>query len=214
MAADSDGSREPCLPYSLVGSDDPPAAPTRSDAIGVAASAADQRSAPPDEASLLARWDPDVERAARYGARRLGGSHAEAREIAQVVRIVLWRAIRKSGVLPTAYARTVIANAVRSALRRERAGLTMWSAGVVPIDRQFPCGEPADRDRTAAVERWAETLPPRLRELYELLYVHGYSQREAATRLGVTQPRVSQLHQQLLRSGRSSLADLSSELAA
>lgn len=59
-----------------------------------------------------------------------------------------------------------------------------------------------------AVRKWVASLPPRMQRVYALLYVEGVSQREAAVRLGLTQPRISQIHQELLERGRADLAHL------
>jgi len=50
--------------------------------------------------------------------------------------------------------------------------------------------------------------PPRLREIFNVLYVDSKSQREAAHVLGVSQPRVAALHQRLLVWGRIALQSL------
>lgn len=58
------------------------------------------------------------------------------------------------------------------------------------------------------VRRWLETLSPVLRHLFGLIYQNGLSQRDAALILRVSQPRVAQLHGELLRLGREALAEL------
>ena len=59
-----------------------------------------------------------------------------------------------------------------------------------------------------SVRRWAVDLPTRLARLYQLLYVEGATQREAARQMRLSQPRVAQLHRQLLDAGRRDLASL------
>ena len=59
-----------------------------------------------------------------------------------------------------------------------------------------------------AVARWVNGLSKSLQKLYELIYVKGYTQREAASLMGISQPRVTQLHRQLLQRGRQELAHL------
>jgi DNA-directed RNA polymerase specialized sigma subunit len=61
---------------------------------------------------------------------------------------------------------------------------------------------------TCAVKRFIGLLPDKLRTLYELVYVKGCTQREAAAELGVTQPRVAQLHADLLQRGHQELGYL------
>lgn len=66
-------------------------------------------------------------------------------------------------------------------------------------------GEEPD-DAISRLSQWITTLPAHLQELYELVYVRGYSQRAAAVVMHVSQPRIAQLHRALLRRG---IADIS-----
>jgi DNA-directed RNA polymerase specialized sigma subunit len=61
---------------------------------------------------------------------------------------------------------------------------------------------------TGAVETWITHLPLRLRDIYQHLYADERSQREAAHLMRLSQPRVAQLHRQLLKRGREELAHL------
>jgi RNA polymerase sigma factor (sigma-70 family) len=56
-----------------------------------------------------------------------------------------------------------------------------------------------------SVRQWIRQLPDRLKRIYDSIYVRGLSQREAATFMRISQPRVSQLHLELLRRGRAEL---------
>jgi DNA-directed RNA polymerase specialized sigma subunit len=49
-------------------------------------------------------------------------------------------------------------------------------------------------------------MPARLRAVFKLLYGSGYTQREPSSVLGLSQPRITQLHQELLQRGRLDLA--------
>jgi DNA-directed RNA polymerase specialized sigma subunit len=55
------------------------------------------------------------------------------------------------------------------------------------------------------VRRWIGQLPGPLRQIYNSIYVHGLTQRETARVLGVSQPRISELHNVLLERGRAEL---------
>jgi len=102
--------------------------------------------------------------------------------------------------------RRVIQNAVLNSTRRE--------------DRFVPCTledaarvhhEPSVQPPSAliqSVRNWVAELPTRLARLYQLLYVEGATQREVAGRMRLSQPRVAQLHRQLLEAGRRDLASL------
>ncbi len=58
------------------------------------------------------------------------------------------------------------------------------------------------------VGAWVAGLSPSLKVLHELLYVQECTQREAASIMKISQPRVAQLHRDLLEEGRRNLADL------
>jgi DNA-directed RNA polymerase specialized sigma subunit len=53
------------------------------------------------------------------------------------------------------------------------------------------------------------TLPLQLRAVYIGIYVRDLSQREVARQMRISQPRVAQLHDELLRLGRARFAALS-----
>ncbi len=65
--------------------------------------------------------------------------------------------------------------------------------------------EAADEDVLARrlVAQWVATLPLRLRAVFCGIYRRELSQREVGARMGLSQPRVAQLHAQLLRLGRA-----------
>ncbi|MGA9725100.1 MAG: hypothetical protein WBQ86_21780 [Candidatus Binatus sp.] len=63
-----------------------------------------------------------------------------------------------------------------------------------------------DATAVAQVRRWVDTLKPSLQEIFDLIYRRDLSQREAASTLQVSQPRIAKLHRQLLLRGRTELA--------
>lgn len=141
-----------------------------------------------------------------------------ADDLEQVGLIAFWRACRTfdpgRGVPFEHYARTVIHRAMTSEVRKTKhhtaAGRALWiddpdlDPGILP-----PATDPGSRHHQQAarerVRRWVSKGPPRLREVFGLLYAEGLSQREAAVLMGVTQPRISQLHRDLLRRGQAEL---------
>ena len=62
-----------------------------------------------------------------------------------------------------------------------------------------------DAIAVAQVRRWVDTLRPSLQEIFDLIYRRDLSQREAASTLQVSQPRIAKLHRQLLLRGRTDL---------
>ena len=59
-----------------------------------------------------------------------------------------------------------------------------------------------------AVQRWVSQLPDGLRRVYEALYVNEVTQREAAIQIGVSQPRIAELHRLLLQRAKQELVHL------
>jgi RNA polymerase sigma factor (sigma-70 family) len=155
---------------------------------------ADQTSA------FVRRWDPEILRAARRQA-KLGASLADADDFAQEARIRLARIQPRRGDAPAPYLRKVIANAVLAAAQPRRV-----TAPTGPLDAEAEnlATETPESDLCAirAVSAWVRELPARLQDIYRLLYCEERSQSEAAGILGVSQPRVAQLHRLLLTEGR------------
>jgi len=158
---------------------------------------------PPDEAAFLRTWDNDIKRAARAAA---NGDRAAEDDLAQQVRARLLVASRAMPDAPTPYLRAVIANTVRTAARRERRSFSARSPMALKLSENLeaPAEEPED-ERVGAVVAWATRLPARLQDAYCHLYIEQLSQRETARLMKVSQPRVAQLHRQLLDRGREEL---------
>lgn len=176
------------------------------------------QSTPPssfDEQAFITHWKRDVERAASVAAVSAGLDRDEAQDFAQEAHIRLLAMIRAGRLRPESYVRAVITNAVRSArrtsfrrisrcvpLERPRAADEQEEAsGEATID-DFAAPTEADPSHLAAVGFFVAGIPERLRHIYNLLYVCGFTQEEAARRLGLTRQRITQLHAELLRRGR------------
>lgn len=161
---------------------------------------------PLQEAAFLHAWDKDIKRAARAAAK---GHRADEEDFAQQARVRVLLAYRTLPDVPTPYIRTVIANTLRTTQRREARTLSSRSPLAEKLDDDLAASsrEPVD-ERAAAVLGWAARLPTRLQEIYRFLYAEDRSQREAARLMYVSQPRVAQLHRQLLELGRQEVAHL------
>lgn len=155
----------------------------------------------------LRTWDRDIVRAARFRARNRGHDEDVADELAQVARLRVWGVLRKGGAAPGAnYMRKVIANAVRTPLASDAAlELSSEIDEVDAVDLSLLQSDPLAVD---GVRNWLTTLPVQLQRVYHLLFVKEYSQREAALVLGISQPRVAQLHRALLERGSRDLRQL------
>lgn len=159
------------------------------------------------EDQFLHSWERDIVRAARFRALNRGHDEDIADEFAQAARLRVWGALRKTGTAPSIhYLRKVIANAVRTPLSRD---LALEAANEIEegdmVDVRLEQSDPLVVD---AVRAWVATLPAQLQRVYRLLFVEEYSQREAALILGVSQPRVAQLHRALLVRGNCDLRQL------
>lgn len=158
------------------------------------------------EASLLQNWDRDIERAARAAA---NGRAGDKQDLAQDGRLRLLLAVRAFPEAPAPYIRAVIANTMRSALRHEFRRVSSQSPFADEVTDDIPAPEAeAEEACTAAITSWVASLPDRLQAIYRYLYVENRTQREAAKLMGVTQPRIAQMHRCLLDLGREQLVDL------
>ena len=170
--------------------------------------------APAEFSALLRSFEPHLRATAFHSLR----SGIDLDDLEQAGRIALWRSTAKPdarrGIFIN-YARRAVKNAIRSEVRCARP---VSDAGE---PRMQPIGDATEdledhRDRLDSldffailrVRRWLETLPLTLRNLFALIYRNGLSQRDAARILQVSQPRVAQLHTELLRRGREALAEL------
>lgn len=161
---------------------------------------------PFDEQAFLQAWDKDIKRAARAAAK---GDNAAAEDFAQDARVRVLLACRVLPDAPTPYIRTVIANTLRTAHRREARSFSTRSPLAEKIDDNLAASvhDPVDEYASAVLPSVGH-LPLRLREVYRHLYADELSQREAARLMYVSQPRVAQLHRQLLGLVRREIAHL------
>lgn len=156
-----------------------------------------------DIESLLDSWESDIERAAHRVAHNRGLDYDSAQEFTQTARVALARIATRANDLGSFYLRRVIQNAMRDAARRERR---MFGTTVpLETDSEFDPPSEEQSELVASVAAWVTLLPARLHQVYELLYVQGYNQREAAQLMDVSQPRVAQMHSELIRRGRAEL---------
>lgn len=153
------------------------------------------------EACAVMAWEPDIARASKKATRLRGLSteHPLADDAAQEARITVALVTRK-GITDERYLRSAISNSVQNAARQ-----TLVAANEAPPDGLDDLKtETPERDLLAEqrVRAWIAEQPHQLRAVYDLLYGEDVSQREAAERLGLSQPRVAQLHRDLLARGR------------
>lgn len=171
--------------------------------------------APSHEVSaILAQWEKQIQIVSAYYASRFSLSEDDCSDLEQSCRIALWQAVAHHDLSPATsknYLRRVLRNAIYTALRSlvpnpnsrpivdeldddsvvESAGRN--DHGVVLSSSDAP------RDLILDINRWLSRLEPGLRHLCALVYHQGFTQKEAALVLGVSQPRVCQLHELLIQ---------------
>ena len=160
------------------------------------------------EASLVSTWDEDIVCASRAAARRRGftGNHPFAADVAQNARVALLVASREKGVTAEPYLRRVVSNSIKNSSRQ-----TKVTANSVPDDVLQEVAANAQAGDFLAerhVRDWVDSQPPQHKAVFDLLYREDLTQREAAARLGVSQPRIAKLHRQLIKRGAQGLHDL------
>jgi RNA polymerase sigma factor (sigma-70 family) len=167
------------------------------------------------EDDILRSWDSDIKRAARHAARTAGFGESQAHDIAQEIRLRLLKVLRNSGLPSESYTRKVIQNAAITAGQALARPSNMEIHKEIPLNEEgkavegavefadtLPSTVQTDSVAILAVRNWLDELPSELVEIYQRLYVLGLSQSEAAAQMDVTQPRVAQLHAELLKRGR------------
>ena len=161
--------------------------------------------------AFLLKWDADIRRAARSAAMRFQLDESYADDFAQEARIRLFNVVRRQPSLPETYLRSVISNAIQTAVTATRLPYEHDSIDKVTNEPEMATQTltaESDALKIAGVAAFIRTLPTNLRTVYALLYEQGHTQREAALQLGVAQPRVAQLHRELLTRARRELVHL------
>ena len=168
----------------------------------------------PDEPAgpqhTLQQFDRLIMRSARRASRYITGNDGMAEDLAQDVRFHLARALEAERIEEKGIHR-LITNALRDRIRFERSRIQLTSHNMAELDDRntlFSLTDSYTTPEILTVAKWIGSLPSRLRAVFELLYRFGYTQREACSALGLSQPRITQLHQELLERGRLDLPAL------
>jgi RNA polymerase sigma factor (sigma-70 family) len=157
---------------------------------------------------ILKQCDTLILRSAHRASRYIIGNDSIAEDLAQDVRFHLARALEEGRIEEKAI-RRLITNALRDRIRFEGSRIQLTSPEIAELDdRNTALGvtNSATRPEVLTVARWVASLPDTLRSVFNLIYRGGYTQREACSVLGLSQPRITQLHQELLKRGRLELA--------
>jgi RNA polymerase sigma factor (sigma-70 family) len=153
-------------------------------------------------------------RAVAHRRRRHG---VDIADLEQSARIALWRTTFSYDAnrgLFHHYARRAIKNAVRTEigfwhpLTDQGEAVTQTPGEATDDTPDDTVVEPTDPFVTTRIRAWVQSLREPLQRIYALIYQQELSQREAARILGVSQPRVAELHAELLDCGRGALSHL------
>ncbi len=160
-------------------------------------------------------------RAVAYRRRRPG---VDVADLEQSARLALWRSTFSYNAHRGPfhhYARRAIKNAVRTevafwhplmgkteAVTETPCDATDYMSDDTVAEPDDTVAEPTDPFVVTRIRAWVKSLREPLQRIYDLIYHQEFSQREAAHILGVSQPRVAQLHAELLDRGRAALSVL------
>lgn len=153
-----------------------------------------------EDAYLRSAW-PAIRRAARRS------NPSASDDLAQDVAVKLLLAYRRQVQAPSGPKNValIVSNVTRNA---HRARLRRAAVEVPPDEWELDVASDAandDRESASVYRRIDEVLRGRLRDIFECLYALGLTQREAAARLRLSQPRIAQLHKELLSRARETL---------
>jgi len=81
-------------------------------------------------------------------------------------------------------------------------------AGTIRMASQHQIVTGPDLLDIVAVRRWVSQLPESFRRVYKALYVDELTQRKAAIQMGVSQPRIAELHRLMLQRAKQELGRL------
>lgn len=164
------------------------------------------------------KYVPHVAKAVSFLLRRHGGMGAKA-DVQDLVQECFARAfeasarerfdgLREYGPYVLGIAHHVVINHVRSLFRVAEVQMEAFpdvSTSMLPTQES----DLANAHLEAMVGSYVERLPTELRQLHELIYVQGHSQREAAAALGIGRQTVRTLDARLRRGLRAELAKAS-----
>jgi RNA polymerase sigma factor (sigma-70 family) len=157
---------------------------------------------------LINRWEVPIRCIASAHAART----SDVDDLIQVGRISLYRAALKFNPLADVPFANYAKRVIKHAILKEAARIARQRAFETSLDGISDDGEAnqtglVDRNSQAdLVRRWCQELGEPHATIYRLLYSEGVRQRRAAEELGVSQPRIAQLHKSFLNLARAAFA--------
>ncbi len=162
---------------------------------------------------LSERWASEIQALASF--HHYYSPECAVEDLEQAGRVGLWQASRgfdpTRGIPFSHYARRSIKNSIMKELGREGRHWTRRIEGesqyeeIMASETDEDDMEARDFLLTGRVSKWVTSLPTTLHRIFDLLYCRDLSQRETADEMGISQPRVAQLHKQLLIRGQGEL---------
>ncbi len=154
--------------------------------------------------NLIDRWETPVKViASGYTSR-----NSDLDDLMQIGRVAVYQAALKykpSFQVPFA---NYTKRAIKNSVMKEAARLDRQRKFETPLngnsDQQAEIKDHADQ--TDPVKEWVRELPEPHATIFRLLYVEQLKQRPAAREMGVSQPRVAQLHMAFLNLARETFA--------
>ena len=156
---------------------------------------------------LLDGWENVVQASALSKTRCL----ASRDDIAQAGRLAVLRAVRLF------YGRRgdfnhYVSRAISNGTRRETVKLASARRFERPLELALDRPTRGNHEASHCVRDWLCTLPRLMQRVFVLLYRRVMTQRQASARLGISQPRISQINRELVERGRRELAGLGAAL--
>jgi RNA polymerase sigma factor (sigma-70 family) len=165
----------------------------------------------PTSEQILKLWDRDIRRASDIAARSFLRQAADRDDFAQDARLRVLRSYKSDPTKSEAFIRTVIKNSTRNSARSEITDLEKTTALETSEEAQNATAfedRATDHFVVAAVRRFISSLPENLQAVYKLIFQDELTQRDAANRMGLSQPRIAELKRELLRRGKKELVHL------
>jgi RNA polymerase sigma factor (sigma-70 family) len=145
---------------------------------------------------LIDAWEPAI----TVLAARCASRSSDLDDLIQVGRIAVYHcALYFNGSLGVPFGHYT-KRGIKNRVRKEAHRLARQRRFDGPLESNVADEQDLSDDRGSvdAVKRWVQELPEPHATTFRLLYVESMTQRSAARQMGVSQPRVAQLHRSFL----------------
>jgi RNA polymerase sigma factor (sigma-70 family) len=164
-----------------------------------------------NKSDFLRKWLPEIDRAARFRVWAGNWKFSDIEDLKQEIALRFLQTWRQLASRPDAYVRKAIRNTTLNLIRDQRRDpLSAVPDCRTTVTEVRQLEEATDADfldqlvEEKRVTEWALKLPHTLGQVFQLLYKLDYSQREAATVIGLSQQRIAQYHNKLIKLAENS----------